>query len=342
MKTVSRLALFGLTAIAAVVHADAKPYAVTQRFALGGEGGWDYPSVDPATHLLYLSRADHVAVVDTATGKEVGQIADTPGVHGIALAPELNRGYLSAGKGNSVKVFDLKTRAVLATVPAGDNPDAILYDAASQRVFAFNGHSHNATVIDARTNAVVATIALGGKPEFARADGRGMIYLNIEDTAELAAIDAKTATLKNRWKLPNCEEPSGLALDAAHRRSFSTCDNQILAVTDVDSGKSVASVPIGKGVDGGDFDPETGNVFSANGGDGTISVVHETDPDHYTVAQTVTTQRGARTIALDPSSHKLYLPTADFGPAPAATADHPHPKPSILPGTFVVLVVESK
>lgn len=342
MKTFSRLALLGLTAIAAAVHAAARPYAVTQRFALGGEGGWDYLSVDPAAHLLYLSRADHVAVVDTASGKEVGQIADTPGVHGIALAPELNRGYISAGKGNFVKVFDLKTRAVLATVPTGDNPDAVLYDAASQRVFAFNGHSHNATVIDARTDAVVATIPLGGKPEFARADGRGMIYLNLEDTAELAAIDAKAAAVKNRWKLPHCADPSGLALDAAHRRSFSTCDNQILAVTDVDTGKAVASVPIGQGVDGGDFDPETGNVFSANGGDGTVSVVHETDPDHYAVLQTATTQRGARTVAVDPVSHKLYLPTADFGPAPAATAEHPHPRPAVLAGTFVVLVVESK
>ena len=337
MQAVSRLALFGFAVIAAAVHAGAGPYAVSQRFALGGEGGWDYLSIDSAAHRLYLSRADHVAVVDTAGGKEVARIADTPGVHGVALAPELNRGYISAGKGNFVKVFDLKTRAVLATVPAGDNPDAILYEPVSQRVFAFNGHSHDATVIDAKTNAVIATLPLGGKPEFARADGRGMIYLNIEDTAELAAIDARTATLKNRWKLPGCEEPSGLALDAAHRRSFSTCGNQLLAVTDIDAGKAVASVPIGKGVDGGDFDPETGNVFSANGEDGTVTVVHELDPDHYTLLQTLATQRGARTIALDPLSHRLYLPTAEFGPAPA---EHPHPRPAILAGTFVVLVVE--
>lgn len=342
MKTATRLVLFGLTAIAAAVHADGKPYAVTQRYAPGGDGGWDYLSVDAATHLLYLSRADHVSVVDTTTGKEVGQIADTPGVHGIALAPELNRGFISAGKGNFVKVFDLKTRAVLATVAAGEGPDAILYDPASQRVFAFNGHGHSATVIDATSYAVVATIPLAGKPEFARADGRGMVYVNIEDTAELVAIDARAAVLKNRWKLPQCEEPSGLALDAAHRRSFSTCDNQILAVTDVDSGRSVASVPIGKGVDGGDFDPAAGNVFSANGGDGTLTVVHEADPDHYAVQQTLSTQRGARTVALDPASRRLYLPTADFGPAPQATAEHPHPRGQPLPGTFVVLVVEAK
>lgn len=342
MKTANRLVLSGLTAIAAAVHADGKPYTVTQRFSPGGDGGWDYPGIDAAAHLLYLSRADHVSVVDTVSGKEVGQIADTPGVHGIALAPELSRGYISAGKGNFVKVFDLKSRAVLAIVATGEGPDSILYDGASRRVLAFNGHGHSVTVIDAGSNAVVATIPLGGKPEFSRADGRGMVYANIEDTSELVAIDAKAATLKNRWKLPQCEEPSGLALDAAHRRGFSTCDNQILAVTDLDTGKSVASVPIGKGVDGGDFDAASGNVFSANGGDGTLSVVHEADPDHYAVVQTLSTQRGARTVVLDPSTHRLYLPTADFGPAPAPTAEHPHPKAVPLPGTFVVLVVEAR
>jgi YVTN family beta-propeller protein len=340
MKNANRFALFVLTAVAAAAaQAGDKTYAVSQRFALGGEGGWDYPSVDAG--LLYLSRADHVSVVDTASGKELAQIGDTPGVHGIALAPELNRGFISAGKGNFVKVFDLKTRAVLASVAAGDNPDAILYDPASQRVFAFNGHSHNATVIDAKTNAVLATLPLGGKPEFARADGRGMVYVNIEDTAEVAAIDAKAATVKNRWKLPGCEEPSGLALDAAHRRAFSTCGNKLLAVSDVDAGKTVASVPIGDGVDGGEFDPASQNIFSANG-EGSLTVIHEADPDHYTVLQTLATQRGARTIALDGASHKLYLPTAEFGPAPAPTADHPHQRPPVLPGTFVVLVVEAR
>ncbi len=338
MKAILRCTMLALFAMGCVAHADAEHYKVTQRLPLPGDGGWDYPSVDPSTHLLYLSRADHVAVVDTASGKLVADIADTPGVHGIALAPELNRGYISCGKADLVKVFDLKTRAVLATVATGAGPDAILYEPATQRVFAFNGHGHSATVIDAKTNAVVATIPLGGKPEFARADDSGQVFVNIEDTAELAVLDAKTATLKSRWPLPHCEEPSGLALDAAHRRSFSTCGNQVLAVTDVDSGKPVASVPIGKGVDGAEFDPATRNVYSANG-EGTLTVVHEQAPDSYQVSQTLSTQRGARTIALDGASHRLYLPTAEFGPTPPPSADQPHARPPVLSGTFVVLVV---
>lgn len=338
MNQLLRRALLLLPLLACPVHADDAPYRVLQRLSPGGDGGWDYPSVDAATHLLYLSRADHVSVVDTASGKEVASIGDTPGVHGIALAPELGRGYISSGKADTVKVFDLKSRAILATVATGAGPDAIVYEPATQRVFAFNGHGHSATVIDARTNAVVATIALGGKPEFARADGRGQVFVNIEDTAELAVLDAKAAALKARWPLPHCEEPSGLAFDAAHRRSFSTCGNKVLAVLDVDSGQSVAGVPIGSGVDGAEFDPATQNIYSANG-EGTLTVVHQQSADRYQVLQTLPTQRGARTIALDSASHRLYLPTAEFGPAPPPSAEQAHPRPQPLPGSFVVLVV---
>jgi YVTN family beta-propeller protein len=338
MKKARNLILLALAGAAAAAAAGGKPYAVVRHLPLGGEGGWDYPSVDPKTHLLYLSRADHVSVVDTRGGKEIARIGDTPGVHGIALAPELGRGFISAGKADQVKVFDLKTRAVLATVPTGAGPDAILYDPASRRVFAFNGHGQSVTVIDAKSAAVVATLPLGGKPEFARADGRGMVYANIEDTAELVAIDAKAATLKARWPLPQCEEPSGLALDAAHRRSFSTCGNQTLAILDIDSGRAVANLPIGSGVDGAEFDPARQSVFSANG-EGTLSVVLERGPDDFVVQQTLQTRRGARTIALDAATHKLYLPTAEFGPAPEPSADTPHPRPKVLSGTFEVLVV---
>jgi len=328
-----------LLLLACSLHAAAgTPYGVTARLALGGSGGWDYPTADAANHLLYLSRADHVEVVDTASGTDVGTIPDTPGVHGIALAPELGRGYISCGKADQVKVFDLKTRAVLTTIPTGTGPDAIAYDAVSGRVFAFNGRGHSVSVIDTRSNTVVATIAVGGKPEFAHADGRGMVYFNIEDKAELGAIDARTATLKAHWPLPHCEEPSGLALDALHRRAFSTCDNQTLAVTDIDSGKAVASVSIGKGPDGAEFDPLSQTIFSANG-EGSLSVIREQGPDQYEPLQTLPTQRGARTIALDATTHRLYLPTAQFGPAPAPSADNPHPRPQPLPGSFVVLVV---
>jgi YVTN family beta-propeller protein len=338
MKIAHCLALlaFSSTVISAV--ADNKPYTVVQRLSPGGDGGWDYPSVDPRTHLLYLSRADHVSVVDTRSGKSVAEILDTPGVHGIALAVGLGRGFISAGNADQVKVFDLKTNTVLASVPTGAGPDAIVYDRASQRVFAFNGRSHDATIIDAASNAVIATLPLGGKPEFARADGRGMVFANIEDTAELVAIDASTATLKARWPLPHCEEPTGLALDAAHRRSFSTCSNETLAVLDIDSGRVVANVPIGKGVDGAEFDAARLTLFSANG-EGTLTVVLERSPDEFVVRQTLRTQRGARTIALDAATHKLYLPTAAFGPSPEPTADKPHPRPQPLSGSFVVLAV---
>lgn len=320
-------------------HAGEAPYSVVQRLAPGGDNRWDYPSVDSTTHLLYLSRADHVSIVDTVSGKEIATIADTPGVHGIALAPELNRGFISCGKADVVKVFDLKTREILATVPTAAGPDAIVYEPITQRVIAMNGHGQSATVIDARTNAVLATIPLGGNPEFSHADGRGFVLLNIEDTAELAMIDAKALKLSKRWHLPNCEGPGGLAFDAVHRRSFSACDNQVLAVLDVDSGKLIANVPIGKNVDGAEFDPATQNVFTANG-EGTITVVHEKSPKKFTVQQTLTTQRGARTIALDTETHRLYLPTADFGPLPAATAEQPRPRAPVLSGTFVVLAVD--
>jgi YVTN family beta-propeller protein len=329
------LAVFGLSF---GVQAADVPYHVAERFSIGGDGGWDYPSVDPRTHLLYLSRGTQVTVVDTASGKTVGAIPDTVGVHGIALAPDLKRGFISCGKTNIVKVFDLETRAVLASVAVGDGPDAILYEPSTQRVFAFNGRGKSATVLDAKTNKVVATIPLGGKPDFARADGRGNVFANITDTAELAEIDARAAVLKVRWQMPNCEEPSGLALDAVHHRGFSTCANQILAVTNLDSGQSVASVPIGKGVDGDEFDPESQNVFSANG-DGTITVVHEIDPDRYAVQQTLRTQHGARTIALDAVTHRLYLPTAELWTDPSATGKNPLSRSTPIAGSFVVLVV---
>lgn len=330
----SQLALAAiLFALGATAHADGNGYRIAEKFALGGGGAWDYTTIDPATHRLYLSRADHVQIVDTTTGKEVAVIPDTQGVHGITLAPALGRGYISCGKANAVKVFDLKTNAVLATIATGANPDAILFEPTTQRVFAFNGHGTSASVIDAKTNQVVATIALDGKPEFARADGQGEIFVNIEDKAELAAIDAAKAAVKATFKLPQCEGPTGLALDAKHRRSFSTCD-KTLAVLDVDSGKPVASLPIGDDTDAAEFDPATQTVFTANG-EGNLSIVRENDPDHYTAMPELATQEGARTLALDPATHRLYLPTAKFGPAPA---DNPRAHPVAIEGTFVVLV----
>jgi DNA-binding beta-propeller fold protein YncE len=316
-----------------------RSYTVDARISLAGEGGWDDLIVDGKAQRLYIARATRVAVIDLATAQGVAEIPDTPGVHAIALATDLNRGYISCGQSNVVKVFALDSREIIATIPSGDGPDAIVYEPITQRVFAFNGRGHSATVIDAHTNLVVATIPLAGKPEFSRADERGNVFVNIEDTAELGRIDARTATLTARWRLAHCEEPSGLAIDMTHRRGFSTCGNEILAITNLDSGAAVASLPIGRGVDGAVFDPDSQTVFSSNG-EGTLSVVRELTPDRYVTAQTLVTQRGARTMALDLTTHRLYLPTAQLTPAAPASAENPHPRPVPVAGTFVVLVVQ--
>ena len=328
----------GLLLVAGIASgAHAANYAIADKWPLPGDGGWDYLSVDSAAHLLYQSRATHVAIVDIANGKIVGDIADTPGVHGIALAADLGRGYISAGITNRVKVFDLRTRAVIDNIAVGTKPDAILYDPYSHRVVAFNGGSDNASVIDTATNTVVATIELGGGPEFARSDGTGRLYVNLEDKNQLAVIDMATLKVTARWPLPGCESPSGLALDAAHRRSFSVCSNAAMTILDTSDGRAVATLPIGHGVDGAQFDPDSQNAFSSNG-EGTLTVVHESDPEHFAVIQTLATAKGARTLALDPATHRLYLPTASFGPVPAA-AQGTRPRPPILPGSFVILTV---
>jgi YVTN family beta-propeller protein len=323
--------------IGAANVAGASTYQIAQKLPLGGDGGWDYLSVDSASHLLYLSRATHVAIVDTVSGKIVGDIGDTPGVHGIAIADDLGRGYISAGKADRVKVFDLQTRKTLASIAVGAKPDAILYEKTTRQVFAFNGHSHNVSVIDTATDKVVDTIALGGAPEFARADGAGNIFVNIEDKNELVALDAKTRKPTARWPLPGCDGPTGLALDAAHHRSFSVCANAVMTILNTQTGKGVATLPIGKGVDGADFDVESQNAFSANG-EGTLTIVHEADPDHFAVTQTLPTAQGARTVAIDTKTHAVFLPSANFGAASRSLLDA-HPKPPILPGSFFVLAI---
>jgi YVTN family beta-propeller protein len=313
-------------------------YHLLKKITLGGEGGWDYITFDSPTRRLFISRQSKVIVLDVDSEKVVGEIPNTEGVHGIALAPEFNRGFTSNGRANTVTIFDLKTLAVIGTVPAGTNPDAIVYDPASKRVFAMNGRSSNSTAIDAATGKVVATIPLSGKPEFAVADGAGHVYVNIEDKSEMWQIDSQKLAATTHWPLAPCKEPSGLAIDVAHRRLFSGCDNKMMAVVDADSGKGIATPPIGEGVDADAFDPGTGFVFSSNGESGTLTVIHEDTPDKYSVVENVTTQKSARTMALDPKTHEVFLVAAQFGPRPAPTAETPHPRPTILPNSFVVLV----
>jgi YVTN family beta-propeller protein len=326
--------------LAAMALAAAGPgYHVATTYKVGGDGGWDYLTADASARRLYISRGTHVIVLDADSGKNVGDIADTPGVHGIALAPELGRGFTSNGREGTVSIFDIKTLATSSKVKVGENPDAILYDPATKRVFTFNGRSQDSTAIDAASGKVLATIKLGGKPEFAASDAKGEIFVNIEDKSELVAIDPNKLEVKSRWPLAPCKEPSGLAIDRKNRRLFAGCDNKMMAVVDADSGKVLATPAIGEGVDATAFDDETGLAFASCGEDGVLTVVKEESPDKFAVAETVPTEKGARTMALDSKTHNVFVVTAKFGPPPAPTADNPHPRRSIVPDSFVVLVV---
>jgi outer membrane protein assembly factor BamB len=332
------IVVVGLGVAFARTGAGPSGYHLLKKISVGGEGGWDYLTFDSATRRLFISRAPKVIVLDVDSGKSVGEIPDTQGVHGIALAPEFGRGFTSNGRAGTVTIFDLKTLATIGTAKAGTNPDAIVYDPASKRVFAMNGRSSDSTAIDAATGKVAGTVALAGKPEFAAADGTGHVYVNIEDKSELWEIDSQKLTVTAKWPLAPCQEPSGLAMDIARRRLFAGCDNKMMAVVNADTGKVVATPPIGEGVDANAFDPGLSFAFSSNGGSGTLTVVHEDSPDKYSVLEDVVTQRGARTMALDPKTHEVYLATAEFGPRPAATQDNPHPRPQIVPNSFVILV----
>ena len=312
-------------------------YHLLKRFEVGGEGGWDYLTVDGAARRLYVSRSTRVMVLDADTGKPVGEIPDTAGVHGIAIANDLERGFTSNGRDGSVTIFDLKTLKPLSKVRVGTNPDCILYDAETHRVFAFNRGSSDVTVIEARTGEVTKLIALGGHPEFGVADGKGMVFVNLDDKSEVVAIDSRKLVAKAHWSVAPGEDPSGMAIDRKQMRLFSVCGNRKMTVMDANSGKVIAALPIGGGTDAAGFDPEVNLAFSSNG-EGTLTVVHEDSADKFSVVENVTTQRGARTMALDPKTHKVYLATAQFGPPPAATAERPNPRPTMIPNTFVILV----
>ncbi len=340
------MALSLLAGLAAGVAAEPAPadagMQVLQRWKLGGDGGWDYLTVDSA-HRLFVSRGTRVDVVSTESGKVIGTIADTRGVHGIALAEDLRRGFTSNGKADSVTVFDLDSLKTIQVVEVpAHNPDAILYEPVGKHVFTFNGKSKNVTVLDASSLAVITTFAVPDKPEFAVDDGAGQIYVNIEsDAGQMVVIDSRRLAVKATWPLPGCASPSGLAIDRAHHRLFSVCDGKVMAITNAENGKPVARIRIGDGPDAAAFDPKRHLAFSSNG-EGNLSVVRQESADRYSLIGTVPTQRGARTMALDPASGKVYLVSADFGPAPAPTPEQPHPRPTPLPGSFTVLVVDAR
>lgn len=312
-------------------------YSVTGVLHVRGDERWDYITIDPRSRLLYLPRQTHTQMVLATTGELVADVKDTAGVHGVALVPELHRAFASDGQSNSVTVFDLDMGRVLGTIAAGEKPDAIIYDFASKMVLAFNGKSHDVTVIDPSDDpktAVTRRIALDGAPEFAAADGQGFVYVNLEDRDSVAVINTSSMTVVNQWQIEGGEGPSGIAVDPVRHRVYTGCHNQVLAVLDTQTGKTLATLPIGKGVDGCAFDAITGKAF-ASCGDGTLTVARETAPGRFEVIQVVTTLPGARTMALDPVRHAVYLPTAQFPQARPASGGKPAP----IPGSFVVLVV---
>ena len=289
---------------------------------------------DPGGHRLFITRGTHVMVVDANSLKVSGDIPDLSGIHGVALAPELNRGFVSNGGDNTVTIFDLKTLQKLDSVKVGERPDAILYDPFSKHVFTFNARSHDSTAVDAATGKVVGTVPLGGKPEFPATDGQGKLYVNIEDKSQIAEVDVTKLSVLNTWPVAPCEEPSALAFDAEHHRLFAGCDNQMMAVVDSESGKVITTVPIGKGVDAGRFNPKTQQVFMSCG-EGVLTVIHEDSPDKYTVQQNVPTVLGARTMALDQANNIAYLVTAKREDKPVP----PGQRPSMVPGSFELIVV---
>jgi YVTN family beta-propeller protein len=318
---------------ATVMSAGAQaPYKVIDQWKVGGTGGWDYLLADGPAHRLYLTHNSRVEVVDTSTGKLLGAISGMKSTHGVALNPDGKTGYISDGAGNAVIIFDRNSFAVLATIPVGTNPDGIAYEPSTKTVWAFNGRSNNVSVVDPAMKTVIATIALPGKPEFPQVDGRGNVFVNIEDKNSIVKLDAATKKIDETWKLPGCDSPSGMAIDTAHDRLFSVCDGNKMPVTDAKTGKQIALATIGEGPDAAGFDSKDQLAFSSNGGSGTLSIV---DMAHsYKTIQTLATKKGARTMAYDATTNRIYLAAADYDAAPTGSR-----RPPVLPGSFTVLVV---
>jgi DNA-binding beta-propeller fold protein YncE len=331
----SKLKLIFLAAAIAPLLAQAPAsYGVTHTYLLGGDGSWDYVVPDPPNHRVFIARQTRVMVVDADNGTLLGEVTGINGAHGTAVAQSTGHGFATSGNDQSVVMFDLKTYQVLSRIPAAEGADAIVYDSLSNRVFTLNGDAHSSTWSTAGRKGII-NLALGGKPEYGAAAGDGKVYANLTDTAEVVEIDAKTATVSRRWPTTGCKAPVSMALDSAHRRLFSGCRSGVMAVSEYQSGKVVATVPIGTGVDGAGFDPALGNAFASNA-DGTLTVIHEDGPDQYHVVQTVTTPQGSRNMGLDQATHRVFLVSAKFGPPPATGRG----RPPVLPGTFSLLTIE--
>jgi len=312
-------------------------YRVTHTYTLGGDGSWDYVIPDPPNHRLFIARQNRVMVVDEDKGTLLGEVTGINGAHGTAVAQADGHGFATSGNDQSVVMFDLKTFKVLGKIPAAEDADAILYDRPSNRVFTLNGDAHSSTVIDARAGTLITNIPLGGKPENGVSAGDGKLYANITDTSEVVEIDAKTATVSRRWSTAPCKQPVPMAIDTAHHRLFSGCRSGLMAVSDYQAGKVVATLPIGMGVDGAGFDPASGDAFASNA-DGKLTVIHQDSPDKYHVVENLPTPERSRNMGLDPTNHRVYLVSAKFGPVPAGGKGRG--RPPVLPGSFTLMVIE--
>jgi DNA-binding beta-propeller fold protein YncE len=317
-------------------------YHISHTYTLGGDGGWDYVIPDPPNHRLFIGRQNRVMVVDENDGKLLGEVTGINGAHGVALVDHTGHGFATSGNDSSVVMFDLKTFKVLGRIPAAEDADAIIYDSASDRVFTFNGDAHSSTVIEPKAGKLVTNLQLGGKPEYGVSAGNGKIYANIVDTGEVVEIDTKKLSVTRRWSTAPAKQPVAMAIDVKHHRLFSGCRSGVMAISDYDSGKVVATVPIGAGVDGAAFDPATGDAFASNF-DGTLTVIHQDGPDKYHVVENVQTALGGRNLGLDTQTHRVFVVSAKFGPAPAeATATNPRRRPPVIAGSFMMMVVEHK
>jgi len=332
--------LLSLVIAPALLAQSPSTYRITQTFAVGGDGSWDYVIPDPPQHRVFIGRQNRVMVVDARNGKLLGEVAGIDGAHGVALADGTGHGFATSGNDGSVLMFDLKTFKVLGRIPAAEDADAIIYDAVSNRVFTFNGDAHSSTVIDPGAGKLVTNIPLGGKPEYGASAADGKVYANITDNSEVVEIDARKLEVTRRWSTAPCKQPVAMAIDVKHGRLFSGCRSGVMAVSDYELGRVVATVPIGSGVDGAGYDPATGDAF-ASALDGTLTVIHQDTPDAYHVVETVQTSQGSRNMGLDPATHRIYLAAAKFGPPPAEpTATGAARRPPVIPGSFMILVVE--
>ena len=337
----NRIALVLLLAAAQTLPAQTPAaYRITHTYTLGGDGSWDYVIPDPPNHRLFIGRQDRVMVVDANDGKLLGEVAGINGAHGVAVVARAGHGFATSGNDASVVMFDLKTFKVLGRIPAAEDADAVIYDPVSNLVFTFNGDAHSSTVIEPGEGKLVTNIQLGGKPEYGASAGNGKVYANIVDNGEVVEIDTKKLSVTRRWSTAPAKQPVSMAIDVKHHRLFSGCRSGVMAISDYQSGKVVATAPIGSGVDGAAYDPATGDAFASNA-DGTLTVIHQDDPDKYHVVESVQTAQGGRNMGLDPTTHRLFVVSAKFGPPPTeTTAANPRRRPPIIPGSFMIMVVE--